>query len=237
MKGSSQSGRVRIVAIGGALAFAASVIAGGYAYAVPFGQPASPGGTTRSIAIDVLLFVCFGLHHSLFARAGLKDRVRGWVGAGLQRSVYVWIASVLFFAMVWFWQPVAGTLWRASGIVGWLLMLVQLGGLVLLLAVGRRTDVLDLAGLRQTDARAEAPSTPINRGPYRLVRHPLYLAVLLLLWPAPVMTGTRFLFTALFTAYVVVAIPFEERDLRQTFGDGYAEYARRVRWRLVPGVY
>jgi len=238
MKGSSQSGRVRIVTIGGALIFVASLITGGYAYAVPFGQPALLEHSARSIAIDVVLFVAFGLHHSLFARAGLKRRVRAWVGPDLDRSVYVWIASVLFAAMMWWWQPVAGTLWRASDAVGWLLALVQLGGAVLMIVAGRLADVGDLAGLRHTAAPVGAtPPTPISRGPYGLVRHPLYLAFLLLVWPVQVMTGTRFLFAALFTAYVLVAIPLEERDLRRTFGAAYTEYARRVRARLVPGIY
>ena len=238
MKSSLESGRVRTIAISGALAFAASLIAGGYAYAVSYGETAVSETSTRSIAIDLLLFSAFGLHHSLFARDGVKRRVRAWVGPELERSVYVWVASVFFAAMTWWWQPIAGVLWRAGGVVGWLLMLVQLGGAVLMLAAGRLSDVRGLAGLGSAAARPDiAMSEPISRGPYAVVRHPLYLAFLLLLWPVQVMTGTRLLFAALFTAYVLIAIPLEERDLRRTFGPAYEQYARRVRTRLIPGLY
>lgn len=238
MKGSSQSGLVRIVRTGGALAFTASLIAGGYAYAVPFGESADQPTSTRSIAIDIVLFVSFGLHHSVFAREAVKRRVRASVGPELERSVYVWVASLLFAVMVWWWQPVPGVLWRTGTAVGWLLMLVQLGGAVLMLAAGRLSDIRGLAGLRPgTPSAASREPAPISQGPYGFVRHPLYLAFLLLLWPVQIMTGTRLLFAALFTAYVLIAIPLEERDLRLTFGGAYAEYARRVRSRLVPGVY
>ena len=72
---------------------------------------------------------------------------------------------------------------------------------------------------------------------YGLVRHPIYFAWLLMVWPAPVMTGSRLTFAALTTLYLVVAIPLEERSLRKAFGPAYDHYRRRVRWRMLPGVY
>jgi protein-S-isoprenylcysteine O-methyltransferase Ste14 len=107
-----------------------------------------------------------------------------------------------------------------------------------LLAVGRHIDVAAMAGIRgpRSERRPE-DSALADRGPYRLVRHPLYLAILLLLWAVPVMTNTRLLFAVLNTVYVVVAIPFEERDLRRSFGAEYERYAQRVRSRVLPGVY
>jgi protein-S-isoprenylcysteine O-methyltransferase Ste14 len=72
---------------------------------------------------------------------------------------------------------------------------------------------------------------------YRLVRHPIYFAWVLMVWPAPVMTGTRLCFAVLSTLYLAVAIPFEERTLRRTFGPAYDGYATRVRWRMVPFLY
>jgi protein-S-isoprenylcysteine O-methyltransferase Ste14 len=39
------------------------------------------------------------------------------------------------------------------------------------------------------------------------------------------------------TLYLVLATPIEERSLEQEFGESYREYRRKVRWRIVPGVY
>ena len=51
------------------------------------------------------------------------------------------------------------------------------------------------------------------------------------------MTGDRLVFAAITTAYLVVAIPWEERSLRQSFGDGYDRYTRDVKWRMIPFIY
>jgi protein-S-isoprenylcysteine O-methyltransferase Ste14 len=238
MTTTSQPQRTSAVAIGGALAFAASMLFGAFAYGVTFAQSVSTSSSTRSVAIDIALFAAFGVHHSLFARASFKRHVRRWAGPDVERSVYVWIASALFMVMVACWQPVPGTLWRANTAAGWLLTLAQLAGAILMIRAGRFTDVRDLAGLPAASGPGRQELTePISRGPYGVIRHPLYLAFLLLLWPVHVMTGTRLLFAGLFTLYVLVAIPLEERDLRRTFGEGYERYAGRVRHRLLPGVY
>ncbi|MEO8521288.1 MAG: isoprenylcysteine carboxylmethyltransferase family protein, partial [Acidobacteriota bacterium] len=72
---------------------------------------------------------------------------------------------------------------------------------------------------------------------FAIVRHPLYFGWALLVCGAPDMTATRAVFAAVSTAYVAVAIPWEERGLAEAFGDAYARYRRRVRWRMLPFVY
>jgi len=74
-------------------------------------------------------------------------------------------------------------------------------------------------------------------GPYRWVRHPLYLGWLLAVWGHAHMTGDRALFAAITTIYLAAAVPFEERSLVASFGETYRDYQRNVRWRMVPYVY
>ena len=97
----------------------------------------------------------------------------------------------------------------------------------------RRLGLLHLAGLSQVlraDASASAPAELDQSGPYALVRHPIYFGWLLIVWPAPTMTGTRLVFAIVSTLYLGLAVPFEERDLRRLFGPAYDAYARRVKW-------
>jgi len=239
MKSLSPSPGARAFAIGGAIAFAASIAYGAYAYGVIFAQAAStPFISTRAWLIDVALFAAFGVHHSLLARQSIKATVRTRLSPQVERSLYVWIASVLFFLMTWAWQPVAGVAWRVDGPLAWLIHAVQIAGGLLGIAAGRSVDVRDLAGLSQTRGlKTPGSMEPVRSGPYGVVRHPLYLAFLMLLWAVAVMTGTRLVFAVLFTAYVVMAIPFEERDLRQAFGESYGRYAGKVRYRMIPGLY
>src|SRR5262249_29983515 len=89
----------------------------------------------------------------------------------------------------------------------------------------------DLFGLRQVWVHLRGiPYTPLRfrtPGPYRIVRHPLYVGWLLVFWSAPLMTLAHLVFAIATTAYILLAIQFEERDLIQMHPE-YAEYRRRV---------
>ena len=90
----------------------------------------------------------------------------------------------------------------------------------------------DLFGLRQTWlALLDRPYTPLRfttPGPYRVVRHPLYVGWLLAFWATPTMTATHLLFAVMTTAYILIAIQLEERDLAAAYGESYAAYRRSV---------
>jgi methanethiol S-methyltransferase len=228
-----------LVATAGGLLFAGSLAYFSWQYLLGFDAPPSPDARVGpAIAVDVLLFSLFALHHSLFARTGLKAAVTRMVPASLERSVYVWIASLLFIGVCAWWQPVNGLAWHATGWKAGLLLAVQAAGGVFTLVAARHLDVLELAGVRQALHMPPRRASGLDdHGPYGLVRHPIYFAWLLLVWPAPIMNGTRLVFAAVSTIYLLVAIPYEERDLRKHFGTAYDEYSRKVPWRLLPRIY
>jgi methanethiol S-methyltransferase len=208
-------------------------------YATWFGEPVDGAISIRAIVVDLLLFSAFALHHSVFARA----RVRAWVALsvpdGLERSHYVWMASVLFIGVCALWQPVAGVVWSARGPAAWLIVAVQIVGVLLAFRSAAVIDVLDLAGVRTSPANRDQASTVEFKttGPYGWVRHPIYAGWFLLVFAVPTMTMTRFVFAVVSGVYVLIAIPFEERSLLRSAGDAYRRYMSRVRWKLVPGLY
>ena len=61
-----------------------------------------------------------------------------------------------------------------------------------------------------------------------MVRHPLYLFSILMIWSCPDLTTDRLLFNILWTVWIVIGAFFEERDLVAEFGDLYLEYRKRV---------
>ena len=225
----------------GAVAFAASLGWFFYCYLVLWGVPAPPGPIARPVLIDTALFSVFALHHSVFARPGLKARVARLVPAELERSLYSWISSVLFLLICSLWQPVPGVLYRADGLVAVAGYCVQAAGVALTLYAGRSMGFLDLAGVRQVQTaalgRRPAHVALQTTGLYGFVRHPLYFSWVLMVFGSPVMTATRFTFASISTAYLAVAIHWEERSLVGLFGGAYDEYREHVRWRMIPFVY
>lgn len=187
-----------------------------------------------AVLVDLLLLALFGIQHSVMARQGFK---RWWTRAVppvVERSTYLLATSAVLAALFWFWQPIAEpVVWRVDNPVGAALLwaLFALGWL-LALASTFQLDHWELFGLRQVVAplRGHAMPDVQFRTPllYRQVRHPLYLGFLLGLWAVPVMTAGRLLFAAGLSAYILVGIAFEERDLIDQFGDRYRRYRRRV---------
>jgi protein-S-isoprenylcysteine O-methyltransferase Ste14 len=209
-----------------------------YSYAVRFGERGSASDTEAAwpIGVDLLLFTAFALHHSVFARARVRGWVAGLVPPDLERSWYVWIASILFILVCLLWQPVPGTAWHAQGAWIWAALAAQACGVWLTLHSAAIIDILDLSGVRQlsaTTGRTEFKTC----GPYGWVRHPIYTGWFLLVFGAPTMTMTRLVFAIVSSAYLLIAIPFEERSIRAASGGAYEAYAKQVRWKLIPGIY
>jgi methanethiol S-methyltransferase len=231
----------------GAAVFAGSLLFFLYSYLITFGRPAESIGVTKPVAIDCVLFTVFALHHSVFARPAVKSRLAGMVSVPIERAIYTWVASALFIVVCAAWRDVPGELYQLSGPAALTGYAVQLLAIVLTARSSARLDVLDLAGVRpflstrstrDPELAEGSEHVPlVTTGLYGLVRHPLYFAWMLLVFAAPHMAMTRLTFAVLSTSYLAIAIPFEERALIRVFGTQYREYQRRVRWRMLPGVY
>lgn len=236
----SGSTLVRALQVIGAVLFLVSLTMGGRAYLQRF-DAVAPAGTSpgRPLAIDVALFSAFALHHSVLARTRLKQRVRARVGVDAERALYVILASLLFFACMHLWVPLPGTWYVLSGPWWWVGASVQSAGVAVTVLAARTLSLKELMGLdmsRQA-AASEHVAALETRGLYRLVRHPIYFGWLLMVAGAPLMTSTRLAFAVISVAYLVIAIPYEERSLIESVGDPYLVYRRQVRWRMFPGVY
>jgi protein-S-isoprenylcysteine O-methyltransferase Ste14 len=200
--------------------------------------PSDPLGV--ALAIDVLLLAVFALQHSVMARPAFKRWWTQIVPEAAERSTYVLASSVALLLLFWQWRPIGGVVWQVESPVGQAVFhgLFAAGWLTVLVTTFL-INHFDLFGLRQVwlhlRGKAYQPLGFVTPGPYRLVRHPLYVGWLLAFWATPVMTAAHLLFAVATTAYILMAIQLEERDLTDVYGERYAAYRRRVP-RLVPRI-
>ncbi len=183
--------------------------------------------------LNLLLLLGFGLQHSLMARKGFKRALARWIPTELERSFYVMLSGFVLFTLSLVWSPSAPPLYDLGGTVwGYLLSGMALLGVVIMVWAATATDALDLVGIRSViriwrDApSSEAPLKMLRM--YKIVRHPLYLGMLLLFWFTPTMTHDHLFFAEVMTAYLLIGIQFEERDLLATYGETYRQYQRDV---------
>lgn len=220
-----------VTALGGA-AFACSIAYCAWTYVVTWRFPRNHSVSPLNIAFDALLFGVFAMHHSLMARTAVKAQMAGLVGPVSVRTAYVWIASALLALVCAAWQPAGPLLYRRTGLLAVALAAVQIGGLWLSYEALRSLDPLELAGFG-----ASAPAALVQSGPFRWLRHPLYTGWMMATFAAPTMTADRLAFAIISSAYLLIAIPWEEAALRRELGPAYVEYTERVRWRVIPFVY
>ena len=195
------------------------------------GTPTGPVG--KALAIDIGLLGLFAVQHSVMARQAFKRWWTTIVPEAAERSMYVLLSSLALVALFTFWQPIGGIIWDAPD--GWARNTViglYLLGLVLLLYTTFLIDHFDLFGLRQSWNRPKGnkytPPQFYTPSLYRIVRHPLYVGWLTIFWAAPTMTVAHLVFAIATTAYILIAIQLEERDLVDAFGERYIEYRKRT---------
>ena len=200
---------------------------------VPKALDSAPTATFgTALLIDLGLLTLFAIQHSVMARRWFKRALLRVVPQAAERSTYVLASSLALILLFWQWSPLGGVVWEIQSPAGRALAYTAFGfgwGLVLLSTF--LINHFDLFGLRQVwlhlRGREYQPLRFVTPGPYRLVRHPLYLGWLFAFWATPTMTVTHLFFAAVTTAYILVAIQLEERDLIDAHPD-YAEYRRRV---------
>jgi protein-S-isoprenylcysteine O-methyltransferase Ste14 len=205
------------------------------------------GSLAAALAVNLGLLTLFALQHSVMARPAFKRAWKRIVPEPVERSTYVLASSLALLLLFWQWRPIGGVVWSVDGPMATLLGALCAAGFLLVLASTFLINHFDLFGLRQVwlhlRGRAYTPVAFRAPGPYRWVRHPLYVGWLVAFWATPTMTAAHHVVALATTGYILGAIRLEERDLLDAHGESYRRYrdavpmlVPRPRWRARPDV-
>jgi protein-S-isoprenylcysteine O-methyltransferase Ste14 len=203
-------------------------------FAVPksIDSPAQ-GSLFAALVVNGVLLALFAIQHSVMARPTFKQWWTRFVPQPAERSTYVLFSSLAMILLFWQWRPMGGVVWHVHDPAGRaVLWTLFAAGWLTVLITTFLINHFDLFGLRQVwlylRGKPYRPLGFMTPGPYRLVRHPLYVGWLTAFWATPTMTAAHLVFALGTTAYILVAIQLEERNLVEALGQCYADYRRRV---------
>ncbi|HKU16640.1 MAG TPA: hypothetical protein VJQ52_19770 [Steroidobacteraceae bacterium] len=185
-----------------------------------------------ALLTDLALLGVFAIQHSVMARPGFKRWWTRIVPETAERSTYVLLSSLALILLFALWQPLGGIVWHVTAPAAQFALYAAFAfGWALVLVATFLIDHFDLFGLRQVWLQLLGrPYTQLSFGMpflYRYVRHPLYLGWFFAFWATPTMTVTHLVFAIATSAYILIAIQLEERDLIEAHPE-YQTYRRKV---------
>ncbi|HJR71142.1 MAG TPA: isoprenylcysteine carboxylmethyltransferase family protein [Gammaproteobacteria bacterium] len=202
-------------------------------FAVPKSMDSPAEGPWQlALAINAGLLALFALQHSIMARPAFKRVLTRVVSPVIERSTYVLASSLALILLFWLWRPLGGVVWSVENDIGVALLYAGFAfGWGLVLVTTFVINHFDLFGLRQVwrhlNGEPQQGLKFVLPVLYRIVRHPLYVGWFFAFWCTPTMTVTHLFFAIMTTAYILIAIQLEERDLIAEHPE-YADYRKRV---------
>jgi protein-S-isoprenylcysteine O-methyltransferase Ste14 len=185
-----------------------------------------------ALSIDLLLALQFALVHSALLLPAVRSRLERRIPSAFYGLFFCTATCLGLTLIFWQWRTSAVVVWRATGAAAvavemafaasWLCLFYSLW----LSGLGYQTG---WTSWRFWMAGQSPPRRKFRpRSAYLIMRHPVYLSFLGLIWFVPTVTLDRALLIAVWTAYVFVGSYLKDRRLQYYLGPTYREYQARV---------
>ena len=185
-----------------------------------------------ALLVNIGLLLLFALQHSGMARPAFKWWVADRMPRKAIRSTYVLLSSVTLILLMVLWQPMGGVVWQVeNALAKQAIRVLYFLGWGLMIWATFLLDHFEMFGLRQVwcEFRGRVCIEPAFATPaaYRYMRHPIYTGWLVVVWASPTMTVSHLVFAVGMTAYTLIGIGLEERNLVRRW-PYYEQYRRKV---------
>jgi protein-S-isoprenylcysteine O-methyltransferase Ste14 len=203
-----------------------------FLYSGPFNWVKLELSEVQGLLLNTLLSLFFFIQHSGMVRRGFRRLLDNLIPLHYQATTYTIASGVVLFVFLALWQGSDTVLLDIQGIPELIMrsffFLAVLGTIWGIWSL-RFVDLFGLdAVIRHQQVESSVAKPFTIRGPYRWVRHPLYLFTIVFFWSYPVITTDRLLFNTIWTIWVIVGTRLEERELVEDFGDNYRNYQSKV---------
>ncbi len=186
----------------------------------------------NALLTDALLSIIFFLQHSALVRPRVRHRFAKFIPEEYYNAFYGFTSGICLLLVLMFWQKSPTLIANANGLIFWLLRALFFLSLAGFFWGNKSLGSFDTLGvkrlMRYISNRPPKQQQIMAKGPYRWVRHPLYLFVIVIIWSCPVLTLDRLIFNIMWTFWIVIGTYLEDRDLHREFGSEYLEYSSRV---------
>ena len=180
------------------------------------------------LLFNVLLCFLFFAQHSLMARKPFREWLKAFLPSPYYGAFYAVASGLAVLVLVVFWQESSLMIFSLQGfsrMVSRGIFVLAIDGVAwTIFSLGFFVNFHVQSMVDDLRDRQSTVSLVTDRGPYRYIRHPLYLSSLLMIWSNPDMILDRLFFNLVFTVWVIIAIKYEERDLITAHGNSYRSY-------------
>jgi protein-S-isoprenylcysteine O-methyltransferase Ste14 len=188
--------------------------------------------STHWLAIDIGLAAQFAVVHSLLLLQWVRTAITRYLPSQLYGSLFAVTTCITLWVIFCFWQSSSTVFWDATGFERFLILCGFHGSWLALFASLSITGFGYQTGWTQWLHWLRREPLPrrnfTERGPYRWLRHPVYLSFLGLIWFTPQMTADHAVLTATWTTYIFLGSWLKDRRLAFYLGEAYHEYSGRV---------
>lgn len=197
-----------------------------------FLKGAPPPPEAGSLLFDALLSLVFAVPHSVLLLPAVRKWIESWSPAPLYGCIYCFSTCWTLLTVIFLWQRGDGSVWQLAGWPRLAMQAAFLGSWGALFYSLKLTGFGYQTGWTTWSAWVRHQPIPRRRfeprGVYRILRHPVYLSFLGLLWFTPDMTVDRALLAGIWSVYVFIGSHLKDRRLVYYTGDVYRRYQSEV---------